>query len=108
MWYLLNREGLICGRHRVVQLRRLVGIVALRRRRYVRTVQVREHETSAIPNRRNQQFAVAAKNQVWAGDLTFVPTRTGWRTVAVLLGLYSRRVVCWTMKRCPSWSRRGG
>jgi transposase InsO family protein len=60
-------------------------------------VQVRQHETSAIPNRLNQQFAVSAKNRVWAGDLTFIPTRTGWLTVAVLLDLYSRRVVGWAM-----------
>lgn len=97
MWQLLNREGLVCGRHRVARLRRLAGIVALRRRRYIRTVQVRQQETSASPNRLNQQFAVSAKNRVWAGDLTFVPTRTGWLTVAVLLDLYSRRVVGWAM-----------
>ncbi len=97
MWQLLNREGLVCGRHRVARLRRLAGIVALRRRRYVRTVQVRQHETPAIPNRLNQQFAVSAKNRVWAGDLTFIPTRAGWLTVAVLLDLYSRRVVGWAM-----------
>jgi transposase InsO family protein len=97
MWQLLKRDGLICGRHRVVRLRRLAGIVALRRRRYVRTVQVRQHEIPAIPNRLNQHFAVAAKNRVWAGDLTFVPTRTGWLTVAVLLDLHSRRVVGWAM-----------
>jgi putative transposase len=97
MWQLLKREGLICGRHRVARLRRLAGIVALRRRRYVRTVQVRQHEIPVIPNHLNQHFAVAAKNRVWAGDLTFVPTRTGWLTVAVLLDLYSRRVVGWAM-----------
>jgi len=97
MWQLLNRDGLVCGRHRVARLRRLAGIVALRRRRYIRTVQARQQETPAIPNRLNQQFAVSAKNRVWAGDLTFVPTRTGWLTVAVLLDLYSRRVVGWAM-----------
>jgi putative transposase len=97
MWHLLKRDGLVCGRHRVARLRRFAGIVALRRRRYVRTVQVRQHETPAIPNRLNQQFAVSVKNRVWAGDLTFVPTRTGWLTVAVLLDLYSRRVVGWAM-----------
>lgn len=97
MWQLLKREGLICGRHRVARLRRQAGIVALRRRRYVRTVQVRQQEPPTIPNRLNQQVAVSAKNRVWAGDLTFVPTRTGWLTVAVFLDLYSRRVVGWAM-----------
>jgi len=90
-------NGVGCGRHRVARFRWLAGIVALRRRRYVRTVQVRQHATPAIPNRLNQQYAVAAKNRVWAGDHTFVSTRTGWLTVAVLLDLYSRRVVGWAM-----------
>ena len=97
MWHLLNREGLVGSRHRGARLRRLAGIVALRRQRDVRTVQVRQHATPTIPNRLNQPFAVSAKKRVWAGDLTFVPTRTGWRTVAVLLDLYSRRVVGWAM-----------
>lgn len=97
MWQLLNREGVPCGRHRVARLRRLAGIVALRRRRYVRTVQARQQDTIAIPNRLNQQFAVSAKNRVWTADYTFVPTRTGWLYVAVILDLYSRRIVGWAM-----------
>lgn len=60
-------------------------------------MQVRQHERPAITNRLDQQFAVPAPNRVWAGDLTFVPTRTGWLTVALLLDLYSRRVVGWAM-----------
>lgn len=97
MWQLLKREGVPCGRHRVARLRRAAGIVALRRRRYVRTVQARQQDAAAIPNRLNQQFAVSAKNRVWAADYTFVPTRTGWLYVAVVLDLYSRRIVGWAM-----------
>jgi putative transposase len=97
MWQLLIRLGERCGRHRVVRLRQRAGIVARRRRRFIRTVQVRHQESPRLPNRLNQQFTVSAKNRVWAGDLTFVPTRTGWLTVAVLLDLYSRRVVDWAM-----------
>jgi putative transposase len=97
MWHLLNREGLRCGRHRVARLRREAGIVALRRRHYVRTVQARHQTIGEIPNRVNQQFTVAQPNQVWAADFTFVPTRTGWLYVAVMLDLYSRRIVGWAM-----------
>jgi len=92
MWQLLRCEGLPCGRHRVARLRRLAGIVALRRRRYVRTMQAR-HDVPGIPNRLARQFTIPAKNRVWAGDLTFVPTRVGWLYVAVVLDLYSRLVV---------------
>jgi putative transposase len=88
MWPLFTREGLVCGRPRV----------ARRRRRARRTVQVRQHETPAIPNRLNQQCAVSAKNRVGAGNLPCVPPRTGWLTVAVLLALYSRRVVGWARR----------
>jgi putative transposase len=102
MWHALRREGLACGRHRVARLRRLAGLVALRRRRYVRTVQARQQEPVTIPNRLAQRFAVPATNRVWAGDLTFIPTRTGWLYVAVLLDLYSRRVVGWAMSERQS------
>jgi transposase InsO family protein len=77
MWQLLKREDLVCGRHRGARLKRLAGIVALRRRRYGRTMQVRRHEMPTIPNRLHQQFAVSAMNRVWAGDPTFMPTHTG-------------------------------
>lgn len=97
MWQLLNREGLRCGRHRVARLRREAGTVALHRRRSVRTVQARHQDGTLIPNRLNQQFAVSAKNRVWAAGSTFVPTRTGWLYVAVILDLYSRRIVGWAM-----------
>lgn len=97
MWQLLNREGLRCGRHRVARLRRLAGLVTLRRRRHTRTIRARHPAIVGIPNRLNQQFAVSAKNRVWAADYTFVPTRTGWLYLAVVLDLYSRRIVGWAM-----------
>lgn len=93
----MNREGLRCGRHRVARLRREADLVARRRQRFVRTVQARHQESAVIPNRLNQHVAVAAKNQVWAADFTFVPTRVGWPYVAVAPDLYSRRVVGWAM-----------
>ena len=97
MWQLLNREGLVSGRHRVARLRRKAGLVTLRRRRHARTIRARHPASAKIPNRVNQQFAVSAKNRVWAADYTFIPTRTGWLYVAVVLDLYSRRIVGWAM-----------
>jgi len=54
-------------------------------------------DLAPIPNRLNQQLAVAAKDRVWSADFTFVRTRAGWRYVAVILDLYSRRIVGWAM-----------
>jgi transposase InsO family protein len=50
-----------------------------------------------VPNQLNRQFAVAAPNQVWAGDLTYIWTVEGWLYLAVLLDLYSRAVIGWAM-----------
>jgi putative transposase len=44
---------------------------------------------------------VAVPNRIWAGDITFIPTRRGWLYLAVLLDLYSRRVVGWAMSERP-------
>lgn len=97
MWHLLKQKGHACGRHRIARLRRLAGMVAQRRRRFVRTIQARPEKVS-IPNQLNREFTVAKKNRVWAADITYVPTRAGWLYLAVLLDLYSRRVVGWAMR----------
>ncbi len=96
MWHLLKRDGYDCGRHRVARLRRFAGMVARRRRRFVRTSQARPEKVS-LPNQLNREFTVEEKNRVWAADLTYIPTRAGWLYLAVLLDLYSRRVVGWSM-----------
>jgi len=97
MWHLLKQTGHACGRHRVARLRRVAGMVARRRRRFVRTIQARPKKIS-IPNQLNREFTVAQKNRVWAADITYIPTRAGWLYLAVLLDLYSRRVVGWAMR----------
>lgn len=99
MWQLLHPHGLPCGRHLVARLQREAGLVTLRRRRHPRTMRARHPTGAESPNRVNPQFAVSAKHQVWAVDYTFVPTRTGWLYVAVVLDLHSRRIVGWAM--CP-------
>ena len=52
-------------------------------------------------NALQRAFTATSPNQKWAGDITFVRTRAGWLYVAVLLDLYSRRVVGWAMSAKP-------
>ena len=52
----------------------------------------------AAPNHLARRLAVEGPNHVWAGDLTAVPTGQGWLYVAVLLDLWSRRVVGWAVR----------
>lgn len=94
----LRREGIVCGLKRVARLRRLHGIEAKRRRRFKQAYAARHSEPPA-PNLLNRNFAVQAPDRVWATDITFVPTHEGWLYVAVVVDLYSRRVVGWAMHR---------
>jgi transposase InsO family protein len=55
------------------------------------------HPYPVVPNTLNRQFAVAHPNRVWAGDITYVWTAEGWLYLAVVLDLYSRRVIAWGM-----------
>ncbi len=93
-WRTLTEEGVPCGRHRVRRLRRAHGIEARRMRRFRAAYQARNNEPPA-PHHLDRQFDVPAPNRVWAGDITFIPTRRGWLYLAVLLDLYSRRVIGW-------------
>ncbi|HUK55920.1 MAG TPA: IS3 family transposase [Nitrospiria bacterium] len=99
-WRTLNDEGVPCGRHRVRRLRRIHGIEARRMRRFRAAYAARNSDPPA-PNHLDRQFAVAVPNRIWAGDITFIPTRRGWLYLAVLLDLYSRRVVGWAMSERP-------
>ena len=95
-WKALTRQGIHCGKHRVARLRRLSGIEAKRRRRFTVTTHSRLGQWIA-PNLVQRRFTAPAPNRLWVGDVTFVATRQGWLYVAVLLDVYSRRVVGWAM-----------
>lgn len=92
----LVSRGYRCGEHRVARLMRQQGIVGRQRRR--RPGSRFHDERGKAPNRLNRQFAVAAVNQVWAADITYLRTAEGFVYLAVVLDLYSRRVVGWAMR----------
>lgn len=95
-WRVLQARGIACGKHRVARLRRQNGIEALRKRRF--RVSVEHHKrAAAAANTLDRQFKVSKPNRIWAGDTTVIATGTGWLHLAVILDLYSRRVVGWAM-----------
>ena len=100
LWHALTAAGIRCGRHRVARLRRLPGLVARRTRR-VRVLVEHHQFAPPAPNRLQPGLTVLAANRVWAGDLTTIRTRVGWLYLAVVLDLYSRRVVGWAMSVKP-------
>jgi putative transposase len=99
-WRVLNQEGVRCGKHRVARLRKAQGIEALRTRRF-RYREAAHEQNPPAPNHLNRVFEAKAPNEVWAGDVTYIPTRQGWLYLAVLLDLHSRKVVGWCMRHAP-------
>lgn len=95
-WKALNYAGIACGRNRVARLRQSEGIYARRRKRSVLTTHSRRNQWCASDLVR-RRFKAEKPNQLWVGDVTFVATRSGWLYVAVLLDLYSRKIVGWSM-----------
>lgn len=98
----LAAQGERCGRKRVARLMRAEGLrVKVRRRGRPQTTDSR-HPHPVAENVLARRFSVkeiTAPNRVWAGDITYVPTREGWLYLAVILDLASRRVVGWSMGR---------
>jgi transposase InsO family protein len=91
----LESRGQGCSVNTVAKLMRLFGVRARTARRFVvRTTESRHNEPVA-PNVLNREFYPERPNTVWAGDITYIPTGEGWLYLAVVLDLYSRRVVGW-------------
>jgi transposase InsO family protein len=97
----LRARGLQVGKHRVARIMRENGLRARPRHRFRRTTDSR-HRLPVAPNILARQFQPAAPNQAWAGDITYIWTAEGWAYLAVLIDLYSRRVVGWALRRTLS------
>jgi len=90
----LRAHGIRVSKKRIERLMRENGLVARQKRRFVHTTDS-HHEYPIAPNVLDRNFDVQAANQAWVGDVTYIPTREGWLYLAVLLDLFSRRVVGW-------------
>jgi putative transposase len=97
VWRELRAQGIRVGKQRVQKLMRQHGIRARGKRRFRLTTDSR-HGLPIAPNLLNRNFTVAAPNQAWTGDITYIPTNQGWLFLAVVIDLFSRRVVGWSMQ----------
>ncbi|MCJ7557608.1 MAG: IS3 family transposase [Gammaproteobacteria bacterium] len=95
-WQVLCQRGIACGRHRVARLRREHGIQAQRQRRF-RAGYAARNAAPPAPNLLDQDFHAQAPDRIWVVDTTFIATRKGALYLAVVLDLFSRRVVGWSM-----------
>ena len=92
----LARQGRRHGTKRVARLMKQAGLRGLCRKRFVPCTTQSQHERPIAPNRLAQAPAPTGPNQIWVSDLTYVRTGQGWLYLAVILDLWSRRVVGWS------------
>ena len=93
----LRDRGFPAGKERVERLMRDNGIRARHKRRFKATTDSK-HALPVAPNLLDRNFQPAAPNQVWSADLTYIWTDEGWLYLAVVLDLFNREVVGWSIK----------
>ncbi len=93
----LRGRGFPASKARVERLMRAHGIRARHKRRYRATTDSR-HSLPVAENLLDRNFRPAAPNRVWTADLTYVWTDEGWLYLAVVLDLFNREIVVWSIK----------
>lgn len=92
----LNARGFQVGRHRVARLMAQAGICVRPKRRFKLTTDS-NHPFAIAPNVLGRNFTATEPDQAWVADITYIPTLQGWLYLAVIIDLFSRRVVGWSM-----------
>lgn len=93
----LRKEGFVIGRYKVRMFMKKLGLTVKNRQRYVVTTNSK-HNQPVADNKLNRNFSPQQPNLVWTTDITYIWTAQGWIYLAVVLDLYSRRVVGWHME----------
>ena len=92
----LQAQGVACSGNRVARLMSLYHIRAKQTGRY--KVTTKRHKSRPVaPNVLKRDFAASCPDQKWLSDITYIPTLEGWLYPAVILDLYARRIVGWSM-----------
>lgn len=93
----LRKQGFNVGRHQAGSLMRRLELHVKSRRRFKVTTDSK-HDHPVAPNHLNREFQVDDPDQVWASDITYIWTCQGWLYLAVILDLFSRKVVGWSLQ----------
>lgn len=92
----LKKQGVVVSRRRIGRLMREEGLHVQTKRKFKATTNSK-HDKPVAPNLLNRNFTVDAPNVAYVGDITYIPTREGWLYLAVIIDLFSRAVVGWSM-----------
>ena len=93
----LRDQGTAVGRKRVARLMRAAGIRGVSRRRGFVVTTRRDERAQPAPDLVNRRFVAQGPNELWVADMTYVPTWAGFIYLAVVLDVWSRRVVGWAI-----------
>ena len=92
----LKEEGTQIGRKRVARLMKESGLAGVTRRRWIHTTR-RDPAARPAPDLVDRKFMASAANQLWVADMTYIPTAAGFLYLAVVLDVWSRKIVGWAM-----------
>jgi len=92
----IKDHGSHCGRYRARTLMNLAGVMARQKRKFKMTTDSK-HNLPVAPNLLNRQFAVKEPDNVYVSDITYIWTHEGWLYLAVVIDLFSRQVVGWSL-----------
>jgi transposase InsO family protein len=98
IWRELRKQGIRVGKQRVQRLMQKHGIHARGRRKFRVITTDSKHNLPIAPNLLDRNFTPAAPNQAWVGDFTYIATEEGWLFLAVVIDLFSRKVIGWSMR----------
>jgi putative transposase len=98
LWRELSQRGVRVGKKRVQWLMQKHGICARGRRRFRVATTDSRHDLPIAPNRLERNFSPLRPNTAWSGDITYIATEEGWLFLAVVIDLFSRRVVGWSLQ----------
>jgi putative transposase len=93
----LRAEGIKVGRKRVARLLKRAGLVGVSRRKWIHTT-VRARSARPAPDLVERNFGASQPNRLWVADITYIPTWAGFLYLAVVLDVFSRRIVGWAME----------
>lgn len=92
----LLKRGHRVSRPKVARIMRVNNLFARRKRKFRFTTNS-NHDYPIAPNILNQNFKVSGGNQVWVSDITYIQTKQGWMYLTVIIDLFSRKIVGWSM-----------
>ena len=93
----IRDQGIPVGRKRVARLMKAGGLAGVSRRKGTRTT-IRDESSRRAPDLVHRDFTATGPNQLWVADITYVPTWSGFLFLAIVLDVWSRRVVGWAME----------